>query len=62
MSDTVIPKPAETRPVGAKAGLGLVALTAIVVGSMIGSGIFALPSQLPPVEYEKIAAVQPEAA
>ena len=27
-------------------GLGLVALTALVVGSMIGSGIFALPSQM----------------
>ena len=34
------------RPVGSKAGLGLAALTAIVVGSMIGSGIFALPSQM----------------
>lgn len=29
-----------------QAGLGLAALTAIVVGSMIGSGIFALPSQM----------------
>jgi len=28
------------------AGLGLAALTALVVGSMIGSGIFALPSQM----------------
>ncbi len=46
MSQTLIPKPAATRPVGAKAGLGLVALTALVVGSMIGSGIFALPSQM----------------
>jgi arginine:ornithine antiporter / lysine permease len=46
MPDTATPTPAETRPVGAKAGLGLVALTAIVVGSMIGSGIFALPSQM----------------
>ena len=27
-------------------GLGLAALTALVVGSMIGSGIFALPSQM----------------
>src|SRR4029078_189755 len=27
-------------------GLGLGALTALVVGSMIGSGIFALPSQM----------------
>jgi arginine:ornithine antiporter/lysine permease len=33
---------APTRPVG----LGLAALTALVVGSMIGSGIFALPSQM----------------
>jgi arginine:ornithine antiporter / lysine permease len=30
----------------ATAGLGLAALTALVVGSMIGSGIFALPSQM----------------
>jgi arginine:ornithine antiporter/lysine permease len=35
-----------TRPVAPQAGLGLAALTAIVVGSMIGSGIFALPSQM----------------
>jgi arginine:ornithine antiporter/lysine permease len=41
-----IPKPTATRPAGAKTGLGLAALTAIVVGSMIGSGIFALPSQM----------------
>lgn len=34
-------------PVGiAGSGLGLAALTALVVGSMIGSGIFALPSQM----------------
>jgi arginine:ornithine antiporter/lysine permease len=46
MSLTDIPKPTTTRPAGAKAGLGLAALTAIVVGSMIGSGIFALPSQM----------------
>jgi arginine:ornithine antiporter / lysine permease len=46
MSETLIPPPPETRPAGAKAGLGLAALTAIVVGSMIGSGIFALPSQM----------------
>ncbi|WP_081809492.1 arginine-ornithine antiporter [Mycobacterium sp. URHB0044] len=47
MSNTVIsPHPTEPPPVGAKAGLGLGALTAIVVGSMIGSGIFALPSQM----------------
>lgn len=35
-------KHAPARPVG----LGLAALTALVVGSMIGSGIFALPSQM----------------
>ena len=46
MSDTLISPPPETRPAGTKAGLGLAALTAIVVGSMIGSGIFALPSQM----------------
>lgn len=46
MSQTVIPKPAPIRPAGPKASLGLAALTAIVVGSMIGSGIFALPSQM----------------
>ena len=37
---------ARTRPALPKTGLGLAALTAIVVGSMIGSGIFALPSQM----------------
>ena len=31
---------------GPRAGLALPALTALVVGSMIGSGIFALPSQM----------------
>jgi len=31
---------------GSKPGLSMAALTAIVVGSMIGSGIFALPSQM----------------
>lgn len=46
MSQTTIPRPAASRPAGVKAGLGLAALTAIVVGSMIGSGIFALPSQM----------------
>ena len=46
MSNTLVPPPVEPRRVGAKAGLGLAALTAIVVGSMIGSGIFALPSQM----------------
>ena len=46
MSDTLISRPAEPRPAGAKAGLSLIALTALVVGSMIGSGIFALPSQM----------------
>jgi arginine:ornithine antiporter / lysine permease len=46
MSDTLISPPPETRPAGTRTGLGLAALTAIVVGSMIGSGIFALPSQM----------------
>ena len=46
MSDTLISPSPETRPAGIKAGLGLASLTAIVVGSMIGSGIFALPSQM----------------
>src|SRR6476661_4999580 len=46
MSQNTIAKPAESRPVGPRAGLGVVALTAIVVGPMIGSGIFALPSQM----------------
>ncbi|MDX1886009.1 arginine-ornithine antiporter [Mycolicibacterium sp. 120270] len=45
MSDTLVP-PVEQRAAGVKSGLGLAALTAIVVGSMIGSGIFALPSQM----------------
>lgn len=46
MSDTLTSPPPATRPLGAKTGLGLASLTAIVVGSMIGSGIFALPSQM----------------
>ena len=46
MSDTDLTTPAARRAGSAKAGLGLAALTAIVVGSMIGSGIFALPSQM----------------
>src|ERR1700712_5097767 len=46
MSNTLVSPPAATRPTGRKAGLGLASLTAIVVGSMIGSGIFALPSQM----------------
>ncbi len=46
MSETLISPPPATRPSGTKKGLGLAALTAIVVGSMIGSGIFALPSQM----------------
>src|SRR5689334_12299422 len=47
MSDTLIsPPPPKTDRSGPKTGLGLAALTAIVVGSMIGSGIFALPSQM----------------
>lgn len=33
-------------PPGTRTGLALTALTALVVGSMIGSGIFALPSQM----------------
>ncbi|MFC7363295.1 arginine-ornithine antiporter [Nocardioides astragali] len=33
-------------PAGPRVGLALPALTALVVGSMIGSGIFALPSQM----------------
>jgi arginine:ornithine antiporter/lysine permease len=37
------PKPTKRPPA---AGLALPALTALVVGSMIGSGIFALPSQM----------------
>ena len=46
MSDTGVTAP-PVKPAGSsKAGLGLAALTAIVVGSMIGSGIFALPSQM----------------
>lgn len=46
MSQSVMPRPADARPAGTSAGLGLGALTALVVGSMIGSGIFALPSQM----------------
>lgn len=45
MSDIEVETPPQ-RPVMPQAGLGLAALTAIVVGSMIGSGIFALPSQM----------------
>ncbi len=41
------PPSASRHGVGAsRAGLGLAALIALVVGSMIGSGIFALPSQM----------------
>ena len=46
MSETVLTRPEPARPPAVKRGLGLAALTAIVVGSMIGSGIFALPSQM----------------
>src|SRR6476659_9913706 len=46
MSETVLTRPEPARRPAAKRGLGLAALTAIVVGSMIGSGIFALPSQM----------------
>ncbi len=45
MSDIDMTSP-RARPAAASPGLGLSALTAIVVGSMIGSGIFALPSQM----------------
>jgi arginine:ornithine antiporter/lysine permease len=38
-------EPGQHRP-STTVGLGLAALTALVVGSMIGSGIFALPSQM----------------
>ena len=40
-----VPGPDET-PAGPRLGLALPALVALVVGSMIGSGIFALPSQM----------------
>ena len=40
MSNTLVPPPVERRPTGAKAGLGLAALTAIVVGSMIGVFVY----------------------
>lgn len=45
MTETDVTTP-PSRPAAPRAGLGLAALTAIVVGSMIGSGIFALPSQM----------------
>src|SRR5690349_2519634 len=38
--------PSENHAPTRTVGLGLAALTALVVGSMIGSGIFALPSQM----------------
>ncbi|MFN8196081.1 MAG: arginine-ornithine antiporter [Nocardioidaceae bacterium] len=40
------PTPPENRSTGLTAGLTLSALTALVVGSMIGSGIFALPANM----------------
>lgn len=40
------PPQGSTRVGRSTTGLGLAALTALVVGSMIGSGIFALPSQM----------------
>ena len=47
MSETLISQAHRaSSALGARRGLGLAALTAIVVGSMIGSGIFALPSQM----------------
>lgn len=46
MATSSMSPPGETRAAGTKPGLTLTALTALVVGSMIGSGIFALPSQM----------------
>lgn len=46
MTTSSISPPSEARPTARKSGLTLTALTALVVGSMIGSGIFALPSQM----------------
>ncbi len=46
MAETLLTKPAQHRLARGRRGLGLTALIAIVVGSMIGSGIFALPSQM----------------
>lgn len=47
MSDTQVSEVSTGEKPGTGAGkLGLAALTAIVIGSMIGSGIFALPSQM----------------
>ncbi|MCP9271002.1 arginine-ornithine antiporter [Mycolicibacterium arenosum] len=46
MSQTFASRPAQAPPPNPRRGLGLAALTALVVGSMIGSGIFALPSQM----------------
>jgi arginine:ornithine antiporter / lysine permease len=44
--DIDIPSSVEKQGGVSQAGLSLAALAAIVVGSMIGSGIFALPSQM----------------
>lgn len=46
MSETDVTSPPAKSSGASPAGLGLAALAAIVVGSMIGSGIFALPSQM----------------
>lgn len=46
MATSSITPPDQTHPPVPRTGLSLAALTAIVVGSMIGSGIFALPSQM----------------
>ena len=46
MSETLVSRPAEPQPAKTTRSLSFAALTAIVVGSMIGSGIFALPSQM----------------
>jgi basic amino acid/polyamine antiporter, APA family len=46
MSTNVMPTKAGTAPVPARRGLGMWLATALVVGNMIGSGIFLLPSSL----------------
>ena len=46
MTTSSISPPGEVRSSTPKAGLTLAALAALVVGSMIGSGVFALPSQM----------------
>lgn len=46
MDRTTAVRPPDDAPAAARSRLALPALTALVVGSMIGSGIFALPSQM----------------